>query len=160
MKNPKTDISIYTDGSCHTQQKFGAWAAIILIKDEEILLKGEEHNTTHNRMELLSVIKALEFIENKNFIDRHIIIKSDSQYVTEIKNRIRKLRSADFKTKKGNDIQNKDLVIKLIQYIENLNIDFVKVKAHQKKTNTRNFNRDADKISRQIVRKYIKNLNS
>ena len=43
---------IYTDGSCHTQQCIGAWAAIILIDQQKIVLSGRENDTTHNRMEI------------------------------------------------------------------------------------------------------------
>ena len=55
-------VEIYTDGSCHTQFLIGAWAAIIFISGEKIILSGIENYTTHNRMELMAVIKALEFI--------------------------------------------------------------------------------------------------
>mgnify|MGYP000595242266 CR=1 FL=1 len=33
-------IQIFTDGSCHTQQRIGGWAAIIFLEDEKIELKG------------------------------------------------------------------------------------------------------------------------
>ncbi|NOZ34673.1 MAG: ribonuclease HI [Chlorobi bacterium] len=155
MKN----ITIYTDGSCHTQHKIGAWAAILLIGDEEIVLSGKKAETTHNRMELLSVIKAFEYIDNHKFTDYKIVIKSDSQYVVGIRERKEKLKAAEFITKKGNQIQNKDLVEQLISFIETMNVQFVKVKAHLKKTDNRNYNRDVDKLSRQIVRDYVRNIN-
>lgn len=151
-------ITIYTDGSCHTQHKIGGWASIILVDDKEILLKDFELNTTHNRMELLSVIKAFEFIESEDLEFNEIILKSDSQYVVGIQERKEKLQKNKFITKKGNEIQNKDLILRLIHYIEKLPIKFIKVKAHQKKTSERNINREVDKISRKIVRDYVKNI--
>ncbi|MCF6184409.1 MAG: ribonuclease HI [Bacteroidales bacterium] len=150
------NITIYTDGSCHTQHKIGAWAAILLIGDEEIVLSGQKTETTHNRMELLSVIKAFEYIENHKFTGHKIIIKSDSQYVVGIQERKEKLKAADFITKKGNPIQNIDLVEQLIRYTETMNVQFIKVKAHLKKTDIRNYNREVDKLSRQIVRNYVR----
>jgi len=152
-------ITIYTDGSCHTQHKIGAWASIILIGEDEILLKDYEKNTTHNRMELQAVIKSLEYIRHHKLNYCEICIKSDSQYVVRIKDRKEKLKAADFITKKGTDIQNKDLVQQLIFFIETMNLEFVKVKAHQKKTNIRNYNIDVDKISRKLVREYVKKFN-
>ena len=156
MNKSQNNITIYTDGSCHTQHKIGGWAAIILVEDEEIGLQDYELNTTHNRMELQAVIKTLEYIENNKLEYKTIIIKSDSQYVVRIRERKEKLKAADFITKKGTPIQNKDLVLQLIHYIESMNLEFVKVKAHQKKTSVRNYNIDVDKRSRQIVRDYVK----
>lgn len=152
------EITIYTDGSCHTQHKVGAWAAIILVDNNEILLDGHELNTTHNRMELLSVITALEYIEEQKLPFSKTTVKSDSQYVIKIKERKEKLKQANFITKKGKEIQNKDLVIRLIKFIETIELEFIKVKAHQKKTNIRNYNIDVDKTSRKIVRNIVKEI--
>ncbi|NPA44951.1 MAG: ribonuclease HI [Chlorobi bacterium] len=154
------EIIIYTDGSCHTQLKVGAWASIILIEGDEILLKDYELDTTHNRMELLAVIKAFEFIEKEKFEYDSIVLKSDSQYVVEIERRMQKLKENNFITKKGTEIQNVDLVKKLISYIEKFPVKFIKVKAHQKKTSERNINIEVDKISRKIVRTYILNCSN
>ena len=78
---PTKAIQVYTDGSCHTQLCIGAWAAIIFIGDVKIILSGIEKNTTHNRMELIAVIKALEYIE-QNEQAALITVVTDSQYVT------------------------------------------------------------------------------
>ena len=67
------NAEIYTDGSCHTQHCIGAWASIVFIGNEKIILSGKEINTTHNRMELLAVINAVEYIQNNNpLINRRI----------------------------------------------------------------------------------------
>jgi len=55
-------FEIYTDGSCHTQLCIGAWASIILVDDKKIVLSGKEFNTTHNRMEILAVIKSIKYL--------------------------------------------------------------------------------------------------
>ena len=55
---------IYTDGSCHTQKRIGAWVAIILTGTEKKVLSGIVQDTTHNRMELYAVIKGIEYIKN------------------------------------------------------------------------------------------------
>ena len=126
-------IEIYTDGSCHTQLCVGAWASIILQNENVINLSGVLENTTHNRMELLAVIKALEFvIEKINQSNLKITVVSDSQYVVGLLNRRYKFILSDYKTKAGNDIRNKDLVLIFFNFTSNLNIDFVKIKAHQK----------------------------
>jgi len=152
----KNEINIFTDGSCNPVHKIGGWAAIIIFDEQEILLKGKELNTTNNRMELLSVIKSLEYLEKQDLTDRRIIINSDSQYAVKLLERKEKIITNNFLTKKGNAVQNKDFVKKIFNFAEALNIYFVKVKAHQKEGDFRNFNRDVDKISRKIVREYVR----
>ena len=109
-------------------------------------------------MELLASIKALEFIEEKKYSYKQIKLYTDSQYLTGLTDRKEKLENKDFLTKKGTSIQNADLVKKIIQYIEKLNIEFIKVKAHLKKTDTTNFNIEVDKLSRKIVRQCVDKL--
>ena len=152
-------IEIYTDGSCHTDHKVGAWAAIILTGDEKIILKGEAQDTTHNRMELLAVINAIEFAGEK-FKNEPIAVYTDSQYVFRIPERKEKLKKNHFLTKKGNQLQNSDLVQKLIGQIEAHKVAFIKVKAHQQqvtKADTHiNYNSEVDKLVRRMVREAVK----
>ena len=151
-------IEVYTDGSCNTQHKIGAWAAIIFINNKKVVIQGSATETTHNRMELIAVINAIEYVikEIKEF--ELIKIFTDSQYVEKIPDRTSKLVSKDFKTKKGKSIQNIDLVKKLITLIETAEIEFIKVKAHQKASDITNYNREVDKLSRKLVRQQINNL--
>jgi len=151
----RMQIQIFTDGSCHTQRKIGGWAAIILIENEKIQLKGYELETTHNAMELLAVLKGLDFLEKKNIVLTKIEVISDSQYVVGILNRKEKLKRANFLTKKNISIRNVDLVKRLIEKIETLPIVFTKIKAHQKKTQEINYNRVVDKLARVEVRNRV-----
>jgi ribonuclease HI len=145
--------TIYTDGSCHTQLLTGAWAAIIFIDEEKVVLTGDATDTTHNRMELMAVIKAISYVQEKHPTVTAIRIISDSQYVVGLTDRSKKLTANNFITKKGTQISNADLVKTLLQYIADLPLTFTKIKAHQKKGNELNFNIVADKLSRSIVRK-------
>ena len=148
-------IQIYTDGSCHTQQRIGGWAAIILGEEKNIELKGFVKDTTHNAMEILAVLKALDFLEKNASATTYtkIEIVSDSQYVVRILERKEKLKANNFLTKKNNPIRNVELVKKLINRIETLPLIFTKIKAHQKATNKINYNRVVDKLAREQVRK-------
>lgn len=149
-------IEIYTDGSCHTDYNIGAWASILFVANERILIKDTAQNTTHNRMELLAVIKAIEFI-NKNHKNSFLKIFTDSQYVFRIPERMEKLKRNNFITKKGIPLQNNDLVQILIHQIENNTVEFIKVKAHQKtELDKINYNSEVDKIARQLVRDAVK----
>lgn len=156
MKNKIIDI--YTDGSCHTQLKIGAWAALVFINDEKITLSGIKKETTHNRMELIAVIESIKY-SYKPFSDiKSLRIFTDSQYVERIPERLIKFKNTNFKTKAGKDIQNIDLVKELVHLYESVNIEFVKVKAHQKASTLPNYNRDVDKIARKLVREAILQL--
>ena len=156
---PDDLIEIYTDGSCHTQHCIGAWVAIIFIAGEKIILSGEELNTTHNQMELTAVIKSLQYLQqlNKKIISKilSITIITDSQYVTGLQEREKKFAAKKFETKKGNAIRNVLLVKKMLLLTNSMPVKFVKIKAHQKKTVEINYNIEADKLSRNIVRRAV-----
>ena len=103
------------------------------------------------------MINAVDYvIEKSNDNEVKINIYSDSQYAVGIISRKEKFTENNYLTKKGIPVRNADLVKELINHINLNNIHFKKVKAHQKKTNDINYNRKADKISRKIVRQYIK----
>ncbi len=156
-------IEIYTDGSCNAIYNIGAWAAILFVDDKKIELKGVVENTTHNRMELLAVIKAIDFIDEK-FKNIPLLIYTDSQYVFRIPERKEKLKNASFITKKGNELPNSDLVQILIHQIETHSIEFIKVKAHQHvEVGSFNvhetFNSEVDKLARLLVRDAVRQSN-
>ncbi len=147
----ENSITVYTDGSCHTQLLQGAWAAILFIDDEKVILQGEERDTTHNRMELKAVINALLYVDKRGLQHKLIHIYSDSQYVVNLVDRIEKLRRKNFSTNKGTPIQNIDLIQQLIGQIETHRVQFTKVKAHQKDGDE--INREVDIIVRKLLRK-------
>ena len=151
-------IEIYTDGSCNSNFEIGAWAAIIFIDNEKVLLNGVQENTTHNRMELIAVIEAINYVLKMQSKIGLIRIFTDSQYVAGIPLRAEKLISKKFVTKKGKNIQNIDLIKTFISLIRQSNIEFVKVKAHQKLSDTVNYNREVDKLARKLVRKEISKI--
>ena len=148
-------IKIFTDGSCHTQLKTGAWVALIFIEGKKIVLQNVVENTTHNRMELSAVISAVLYITENNIEYSGIEIYSDSQYVVDLVDRKEKLKNKLFITKKGTPIQNADLVQNLITLMEEFVLIFIKVKAHQKPTSEINYNREADKLVRSILREAV-----
>ena len=149
-------IEIYTDGSCHTQARQGAWAVLILLKNKREVITGIEGDTTHNRMELLAVVKAIEFVD-KYQPETGLRIYSDSQYVCSLPDRLPRLIQNSFRTNKGTEIQNADLVKTFHSLIEGHDIEWIKVKAHQRvKTEQATHNRFVDKLSRKLVREGAK----
>ncbi len=148
-----TQIKIYTDGSCHTQLEIGAWAAIVFLGDKKVVLKDLELNTTHNRMEMIAVIRAIEHGLVSLQGPKAFAVYSDSQYVVNITSRKERLKKNKFITSKGTLIQNSDLVMRLIDLIESQDIEFIKVKAHQKNGDA--INREVDILVRQMVREKV-----
>jgi len=155
----KTIIEIFSDGSCNTKLKIGAWVAIILVNHQEITLNGMFENTTNNQMELIAVIEAICYIDNRFDYDL-IKIYTDSQYVANLTQRMDKLTDKNFITNKGKNIQNSELVQKLINQIKNHNLEFVKVKAHQKSINEKSiiYNRKVDILARKMVREKVDSI--
>ncbi|MDI1353333.1 MAG: ribonuclease HI [bacterium] len=149
----KQELKVYTDGSCHTQLLLGAWVAILLINEDKIILSGLENNTSHNRMELLAVIKALAHLKRLKHLPARVVVYSDSQYVVRLPERMKKLEDQKFRTRAGNEIQNADLVMNFRESIAGLPVEFIKVKAHQKNGDL--LNREADVMVRKMLRKEI-----
>ena len=149
-------IKIYTDGSCNTQSKIGVWAAILFINNEIIKLYDVEENTTNNRMELTAVIKSIEYIQDNYPNYNSIELYTDSQYVEKLPSRAEQLIKNNFITKKGSLLQNTDLIKRFYELLKFTKIQIVKVKAHQKSTEEINYNREVDKLTRKILRNYLK----
>lgn len=144
-------IKVYTDGSCHTQKKIGTWAALIYIGETKHILSGFETDTSHNRMELLGILKAIEYLKQEGWQDANIAIYTDSQYAVKLQSRREKLELKGFQTKKGNAVRNSDLVKALLYECDVLNLEFHKVKAHQLDGDI--FNREVDYLVRTELRK-------
>ena len=123
-------IEIYTDGAYSSSRDQGGWAFVV-VKDDELLYKDYDGllNTTNQRMEIIAMIKTLEFIKNYS-IPLPITIYSDSLYVI---NTITKNWN-----KKAN-IELWDILIPLI----NKDINYVHVKGH----NGNKFNEECDKCA-------------
>jgi ribonuclease HI len=118
-------LTIYTDGSARGNPGRGGFGAVLIWKGVQKELSKGYRLTTNNRMELLSVISALESLNRKGL---HIVIYSDSQYVVRavqegwLKNWIR----TDFKGGK----KNSDLWKRYHQLSAEHDISFVWVKGH------------------------------
>ena len=149
-------ITVYTDGSCNPAHRIGGWAAIVLIDNQKIILKGKDVNTTHQRMELMAVLNAFDYLQQNQLLDRPVNICADSQYVIDIRKRRRGLEANNFLTKKGHPIRNDDLVQRLIHYLDSTETEFTKIAAHQKIAEIENFNREADKLARGIIREHFR----
>lgn len=70
-------VKIYTDGACSGNPGPGGWGAYLVFGKHEKKISGYVADTTNNRMELQSVIEALNKLSEPCRID----LFSDSVYV-------------------------------------------------------------------------------
>ena len=106
-------MNIYTDGSCRGNPGPGGWGVYCITNDTK--LQGYEDWTTNNRMEMMAVIKTLEYFS----INNNITIYTDSTYVKNgITKWIHKWKQNNWKTSTKSDVKNKDLWIKMSNLLE------------------------------------------
>jgi len=78
-KNEGGLFNFFTDGAYSPIRNQGGWA--YYCPELHLRVCGEQTETTNNRMELMAVIKALEFIVDSNLTANEFILNTDSMYV-------------------------------------------------------------------------------
>jgi len=143
MKN----VTIYTDGACSGNPGPGGWGAILMYGTNKKELNGGEASTTNNRMELTAVITALEALKEPC----DVMLYTDSQYVSNAIN-LGWLESWQKKgwKRKGGEVKNPDLWIKLVPLLERHNVTFEWVKGHA----DNEYNNRCDELAVEASRRY------
>lgn len=123
MKN----VTIYTDGACSGNPGPGGWGAILMYKDRSKEISGADAMTTNNRMELIAVLSALEVLREAC----KVTLYTDSQYVSNAINLgwLESWQKKDWK-RKGGEVKNIDLWVRLAPLLEKHEVTFVWVKGH------------------------------
>jgi len=99
-------VEIYTDGACSGNPGAGGWGVLLRIATTERELCGGQPATTNNRMELLAVIEALQFLTQP--VEARIY--TDSQYVQKgISVWIHQWKQRGWKTASNEPVKNEDL---------------------------------------------------
>ena len=142
-------IKIFTDGAARGNPGPGGWGAILIFpagkikiaNDESRMtnndwvqeLGGKEKHTTNNRMELLAVIKSLDFINQQPTINnlRQVTVHTDSSYVLKgAKTWVHSWVKGKWKTKAKQDVLNKDLWQKYLKVSKGLDIEWKLLPGH------------------------------
>ena len=130
-------IKLFTDSSVNPQEKIGFGSFLLLNNDEtkafedlkkDIKLKRFE-NTSSTKLELQTLLWALDEIEDKNII---IEIYTDCQNIIGLENRRDKLEKNHFYSTSGKLMNNHELYKNFYEKLDKLNLTFIKVKGHKK----------------------------
>jgi len=117
-------VEIYTDGACSGNPGPGGYGIVMKYKTQRKELWQGFVKTTNNRMELLSVIVALESLKVEGL---NVIVYSDSKYVVDAIN----LGWVHGWAKKGfKDKANPDLWKRFLLIHKKHNVKFIWVKGH------------------------------
>ena len=121
-------VTLYTDGACSGNPGPGGYGAILIYKGIEKEISGGELNTTNNKMEIMAVLKGLEFLKEPC----DVTIYSDSAYVVNTieKGWIYSWKKNNWIKSDKSKVKNIELWEKLLEFMEIHNITFVKVKGH------------------------------
>ncbi len=117
-------IKIYTDGASRGNPGPGGFGAVLLYGDHRKEISEGFRLTTNNRMELLSVIVALEALKKEG---NEVTIYSDSKYVIDA---VEKKWVFGWEKKEFKDKKNEDLWKRFLHVYRKHQIKMVWVKGH------------------------------
>lgn len=117
-------LAIYTDGAARGNPGKGGYGIVLIWKNTRKELSAGYRLTTNNRMELLSVIVALESLTREGL---HIHVFSDSKYVVDA---IEKKWVWGWVKKQFKGKKNKDLWLRFLAVYPKHHIQFIWVKGH------------------------------
>lgn len=119
-----SQIHIYTDGACSGNPGPGGYGVVMLYGSHRKEMMEGFRKTTNNRMELLSVIVALESIKKPG---HDVVVFSDSKYVVDA---IEKKWLDGWVRKGFAKVKNVDLWKRFLQIYKTHKVKFVWVKGH------------------------------
>ena len=120
-------VRIFTDGGCRGNPGPGGWGAVLSLGKHEKQIKGAEHDTTNNRMELTAAIEALSALKRPCAVDLY----TDSEYLRRgITEWIQKWRNNNWRTAGKKPVKNQDLWMLLDEYSAKHDVSWHWVKGH------------------------------
>ena len=135
LEHPE-NITIFVDGSCHPNPNGrGGWAFHVRFREGTATRYGFAGGATNNQMEIMAIVRALEFVPASPNHTRPLIIASDSAYAISALTEWHVRWAADgWKTSNGSPVKNRKLVKRGVRLIEHhrsfREVHFVKVKGH------------------------------
>lgn len=117
-------IQIYTDGASRGNPGPGGYGVVMKYGSLRKELSDGFRHTTNNRMELLSVIVALETLKNEG---SEVVVYSDSKYVVDA---VEKKWVFGWEKKHFEKAKNADLWIRFLKTYRKHRVKFMWVKGH------------------------------
>ncbi len=139
----KSEVIIYTDGSCLGNPGPGGWASIILDNGREYSLSGGCNDTTNNRMELTAAIQAFRVLKQASEVQ----LFTDSEYLKRGVTEWMKTWKARSWKRKGGVLANIDLWQALDREISRHTITWHWLKGH----NGSPMNEKADRLAKKAI---------
>ena len=147
---------IYTDGAATMKYIDGEYvrcnggAAIVVVDNDNNIIYSESKgfkNTTNNYCELYAIFMALNYCK-ENCSENNVEIYSDSAYCVNMLNKNGWIyswaKNGWTRGKKRESIENLELIKQIWNYMQELNIKFVKVKGH---SGNKDWNDYVDKLA-------------
>ena len=132
-------LHLFTDGSVHTQSKFGM-GAYLLLSDinasidslhDKVKLKRFD-NTSSTKLELQTLLWAVNEVNTKdNGKDIVLTVYTDSQNIIGLPARRMNLECVDYYSRKNKRLANYELYQEFFRLTDTLNCTFIKMVGHQ-----------------------------
>jgi ribonuclease HI len=121
---------VYTDGGCDPNPGAGGWAALLCLPDREIVLQGNDPQSTNNRMELEAAIAALAYLQGR-YGGCPVDLHTDSTYLQRgIGRWIGRWVANGWQTQTRQPVKNQDLWRALYDLIQVHRVQWHWVKGH------------------------------
>lgn len=123
-----SQVTLFSDGACDTARGHGGWATILRYGEHELVLSGNERDTTNNRMELRGLLEGLQSLKRPC----QVRVVTDSQYLRKAftDGWITSWMRNGWKTASKEPVKNQDLWEELIAQARIHELTFVWVKGH------------------------------
>lgn len=152
-------LLLFTDASVHVQSKIGYGACLYMSENEQpdrslkqrVKIKRFE-NTSSTKLELQTLLWALSCIQSEG---KKVIIYTDSQNITQLLDRRKRLEQNDFCSKSGKPLKNDILYKEFYKIIDSIDCEIIKIQGHQpsrKKNGIEEIFGLVDKASRKALR--------
>jgi len=138
-------LYLFTDASVNPQTRLGYGSYLVMDENklladvlfEDIRSKRFE-DTSSTKLELQTLLWALEECDIQ---DTKLIVYTDCQNIIGLNNRREKLEKSNYTSKTNKQIKNHILYKEFYKKMDLINVEFIKVKGHKKKS-------DKDKIDK------------
>lgn len=137
-------VELHTDGACSGNPGPGGWGALLRYGREEKELSGGQKDTTNNQMELMAVIRGLEYLKRGVHLDLYTdstyVLKGATEWMTGWKKK-------GWKNSAGKAVKNQELWERLEKAMQRHTIDWHWVKGHSGNVD----NDRADELARSAI---------